>query len=264
MVYLILYCVTLADKCDDFACQGGSCKVEDHKPICTCAAGFTLNSNVCEDINECLDNPCSLHAECENTPGSYTCKCINGTILDVSKGTCKVPGDCFTNNDCSDKTMCVNNQCVNPCQKSSPCGENAQCIVESHNAICECLLNSQGDPYKKCTKFECTKDADCSSEEACVNNKCINSCSIPRACGRNADCFSRSHIGHCSCSPGYTGDPVLGCVPIQYCTNDNRCSTGTKCVDNLCVGVYDTYNFALSSYKLLNVFYSFLKFYIHT
>lgn len=225
-----------ADKCDETYCQGGICTIENHNALCTCPTGFDFVNNVCEDINECLDNPCQLNANCVNNRGSYTCSCVNGTILDASTGNCRSPGECFSDSDCSEKTKCNNNYCIDPCEKSSPCGENAECIVSDHNPVCECPSDSQGDPYKKCTKFECIQDSDCPSEEACVNYKCKNSCSIPRACGKNADCLSRNHIGHCSCSSGFTGDPVLGCVPIQYCTDDRSCSSGTKCVDNLCVG----------------------------
>lgn len=191
---------------------------------------------MCEDINECLNNPCPLNANCINNAGSYTCGCVNGTVLDAKSGNCRLPGHCFSDDDCSEKTKCNNNNCVNPCEKMSPCGENAECIVSKHTPTCECPQDSQGDPYKKCTKYECTKDADCSTEEACVNYKCKNPCDIPRACGKYADCVSKKHIGYCSCASGYTGDPVLGCVPIQYCADDSSCSTGTKCIDSLCVG----------------------------
>lgn len=230
--------IFFTDKCEDFACQGGTCKVENHKTMCICQPGYDLMNNICEDLNECLNNPCPLNANCINTPGSYACNCANGTVLDSSSGICRKPGDCISDNDCSEKTKCYNNHCIDPCEKLPPCGQNAECSVVKHNPICECTSDSLGDPYKSCSKFECVKDADCPSEEACVNYKCKNSCSIPRACGRNAECLSRNHIGHCSCAPGYSGDPVLGCVPIQYCTDDSRCSSGTKCVDNLCVGEF--------------------------
>lgn len=194
-------------------------------------------NNICEDYNECLNNPCPLNAKCNNSPGSFTCDCVNGTIFDAKTGSCRQPGDCFSDEDCSEESKCVKNRCIDPCKILSPCGENAYCSVIKHSPMCECAPDSQGDPYKKCTKLECVKDIDCSLEEACVNFKCKNSCSIPRACGRNANCVSRNHVGHCSCAPGYTGDPVLGCVPIQYCQDDTRCSSGTKCVESLCVGV---------------------------
>lgn len=225
------------DQCDEPACIGGTCKIENHKDLCLCPKGFELLNGACTDINECSKNPCPLNAYCKNNPGSFTCSCVNGTVLDLSNGNCKIPGECSSDDDCSDTTKCVKDHCIDPCD-DSPCGENTICNVVKHQPTCECQPNSQGDPYNKCTKFECTKDADCAFEEACVNNKCKDSCSIPRACGRNADCYSRNHIGHCTCSSGYTGDPVLGCVPLQYCADDSKCSSGTKCVDNLCVGKF--------------------------
>ena len=30
------------------------------------------------DINECLSNPCSVNAECQNTDGNFTCTCKDG------------------------------------------------------------------------------------------------------------------------------------------------------------------------------------------
>ena len=32
----------------------------------------------CLDTNECLSNPCSTYAVCENNIGSFTCTCLNG------------------------------------------------------------------------------------------------------------------------------------------------------------------------------------------
>ncbi|XP_038215243.1 fibrillin-1-like [Zerene cesonia] len=226
-----------SDQCDEAVCKGGSCKIINHRTSCMCSPGFELISNRCDDINECLLHPCPLNSACENTPGSFICNCVNGTIHDISTNHCKRPGDCFSDDDCSEITKCLENQCVNPCDKS-PCAANTDCYVSKHEPVCECQSGSHGDPYKGCVKFECIKDSDCPSDEACVNNKCRNSCNIPRACGRNANCVSRDHIGHCYCASGFTGDPVLGCVPVQYCNDDSRCSSGTKCIDNLCLGEY--------------------------
>ena len=30
------------------------------------------------DIDECLSNPCSMNADCQNTDGSFTCTCKDG------------------------------------------------------------------------------------------------------------------------------------------------------------------------------------------
>lgn len=229
--------IFFTDDCDKSLCLGGQCKIENHKFICSCPIGFEFNNLVCEDINECLYNPCPLNAECINTVGSFKCKCVNGTIGDINGNMCKSPGNCLSDEDCTESGKCHNNYCVNPCNTIS-CGINADCVVIKHKAECECPPGSHGDPHKECIKLECLKDTDCESNAACVNSKCINPCNIPRACGRNADCLARSHIGYCSCLPGYTGDPLLGCIPIQYCTDDSRCSTGTKCVSNLCMGKF--------------------------
>lgn len=226
----------ISDKCNELACIGGKCRIDQHKVTCECLSGYELVNNICEDINECSKNPCPINTKCKNNMGSYACECRNGTIKDENSGTCRLPGLCYSDKDCSDTATCHDKQCVNPCDKIMPCGLDANCVVAGHNPICECPPGSQGDPYVKCAKLECIKDNDCLIDEACVNYKCKNSCDIPRACGKNALCAARNHIGQCSCVPGYTGDPVLGCVPIQYCTDDSRCSTGTKCVDNLCVG----------------------------
>lgn len=238
MEWMELTCIyVFSEKCEDYACQGGVCKIENHKEVCICPSGFDLINNKCEDINECINNPCPLNAQCDNTMGSFKCNCVNGTIRDANSGTCKMPGECVIDKDCSEQTKCSKNRCINPCDELN-CGFNAVCAVIKHKPICECEPDSQGDPYKKCTKLQCVKDSDCSPEEACSNNLCINSCSLPRACGKNTNCLSKAHVGYCFCMPGYTGDPVLGCVPIQYCNDDSRCSSGTKCVENLCLGKY--------------------------
>ena len=32
----------------------------------------------CPDINECLSDPCQNGATCNNTPGGFTCQCVDG------------------------------------------------------------------------------------------------------------------------------------------------------------------------------------------
>lgn len=48
-------------------------------PICKCKAGFEKTENgTCEDINECLKNPCGDNSRCRNRPGFYQCRCKKG------------------------------------------------------------------------------------------------------------------------------------------------------------------------------------------
>ena len=58
-----------------------------------CGSGFTRNpdTNMCDDINECITgpSPCGANATCTNTPGSFRCGCSLGFAGD---GTTCAPG----------------------------------------------------------------------------------------------------------------------------------------------------------------------------
>lgn len=95
----------------------------------------------------------------------------------------------------------------NPCEPS-PCGSNAQC----RNGICTCLPEYRGDPYYSCQP-ECVQNSDCSSNRACINNKCVDPCT--GVCGRKAECNVINHIPTCSCIANHEGDPFILCEPIQ-------------------------------------------------
>lgn len=47
---------------------------------CTCPSGYELKNDAktCEDIDECLYDPCQ--GSCENTDGSYVCSCPSGYL----------------------------------------------------------------------------------------------------------------------------------------------------------------------------------------
>jgi len=55
----------------------------------SCKNGYTLKNLKCDDMNECLTNPCDKTSEnCNNTPGSFNCKCKKGWVR-TKKGACK-------------------------------------------------------------------------------------------------------------------------------------------------------------------------------
>lgn len=86
----------------------------------------------------------------------------------------------------------------------------------------------------ECVRIECNDNNDCSTEKICIDSSCLNPCTLTNACGTNADCIATNHIGLCNCKAGYTGDPQLGCVTLQYCATDNQCPSGTKCFNGVC------------------------------
>lgn len=99
---------------------------------------------------------------------------------------------------------------VNPCQPS-PCGPNSVCQVRGETPACSCLENYIGAPPN--CRPECVINPECSSELACINQKCRDPC--PGSCGANAICKVVNHNPVCSCTPGFLGDPFTGCVPEQ-------------------------------------------------
>jgi low-density lipoprotein receptor-related protein 1 (alpha-2-macroglobulin receptor) len=93
-----------ADDCGDFSdestcgvdeCATGASKCahlcEDRKVgyECKCRAGYKVSHkdwHLCEDVDECLDRPCSQI--CKNSLGSFSCHCAEGYSM-RGNGTCK-------------------------------------------------------------------------------------------------------------------------------------------------------------------------------
>lgn len=99
---------------------------------------------------------------------------------------------------------------LNPCVPS-PCGHNAVCRESNGAGSCQCIENYFGNPYEGC-RPECVMNADCPTNKACVQNKCIDPC--PGTCAVNAECHVINHLPSCTCYPQYTGDATRYCYPV--------------------------------------------------
>lgn len=208
-----------------------------HEATCNCPPGYVLLNGKCEDIDECADRPCHSSAVCKNYPGNFVCACPDGLVGDPVNTGCRNPEECLTNSDCPDTAACINSKCKNPCNSPNACGLNAQCTVNAHHAFCKCPSNSRGDPSVECRLIECSENSDCPHSKSCLDSRCVNPCSIPNACGQNSNCVVENHVGICSCQPGTTGNPLLGCVALQYCSADNQCPSGTICRVGVCSAI---------------------------
>lgn len=91
--------------------------------------------------------------------------------------------------------------------RPNPCGPNSQCREINNQATCSCLPNYFGEPPN--CRPECVLSSDCTSDKACVNQKCVNPC--PGPCGKMAECRVFNHNSICSCGSGFTGDPFTRC-----------------------------------------------------
>ncbi|KAG5877748.1 hypothetical protein JTB14_000542 [Gonioctena quinquepunctata] len=177
-----------------------------------CEEGFTLEPNgKCSDIDECDPdtNPCS--DICENTMGSYLCKCPNGYKL--SQADTHV---------CQDIDECLDNPCSHTCKNfegyfSCECPRD----LTLQNTTCFNLTCSHGET-KINGRLQCT----CPSgyvlgfdNRTCEDvNECLlfNDCS--HICHNNEGSYS------CSCEEGYVLEKGKLCVDIDECQGEHGCS----------------------------------------
>lgn len=66
--------------------------------------------------------------------------------------------------------------------------------------------------------LECVQNSDCSLNQACLNNKCVNPCN--GACGTDASCDVINHYPVCFCDQGLQGDPFVHCQPKRGGMNE--------------------------------------------
>lgn len=107
------------------------CEVRQHRPICVCQYGFTLNS-----------------------AGEFICA---GRRI-----------ECRSQEDCLPSQMCHENKCVNPCAALEPCPPKKKCAIFNHQPVCICeeqdcqpsvsiCFNDKGCPTSQaCVNYQCT------------------------------------------------------------------------------------------------------------
>lgn len=206
-------CVTNSDCAANQACQNMKCRdpcpgtcgfnalcnVVNHSPFCSCPTGMSGNPFVrCEQISKPLLNVSNLP---------------------------EIQQQLFTVVPQRDVTP------QNPCQPS-PCGPNSECRVSGDSPSCSCLPEFSGAPPN--CRPECISNSECATNQACVNQKCVDPC--PGLCGLNANCRVFSHTAMCLCDRGFTGDPFAQCNAIIEATveqiqpcNPSPCGVNAKC-----------------------------------
>nr|KAI8743010.1 mucin-4-like [Biomphalaria glabrata] len=222
---------------DNLTCPQG-CENTVGSYICSCNIGFrlnTLNTSICDDINECEENIDDCSQTCVNAIGSYSCNCFNGYTL--QSGVCE-----------------KNSSNVELCQALN-CSQ--LCFVNNGTARCDCQVGFalQGD-NKTCTNIDECGLAKKPCSQICTDTYGRFTCSCYAGFKLEADRTSctaceKSFYGvNCNqsyqCSGHGTCDPVRGCVcdigwegvncnnDIDECTlRTDNCLIGDVCVNAL-------------------------------
>ncbi|KAL1140438.1 hypothetical protein AAG570_000370 [Ranatra chinensis] len=218
------------------------CQVRDHRPICVCKYGFSLNHRgelgcapegaarclndaqcpthlACKGgrcLNPCSENLCSENRTCSVVDHLPVCLCTRDCSPSITI--------CLRDNGCPVNRACRNYLCIDPCQNTT-CPSDAPCTVEDHKAICKfCPRGFITDPQYGCIKVVgCVDDDECPSTNACIDQRCQDPCAIQFSLcqGPNEQCQVENHKPTCTekseivpgcehCPPGVPCDPITG------------------------------------------------------
>ena len=229
--------------CDElgYICHANAyCFIGDDGASCLCLDGYSGDGmTICENINECLAEPCADNASCSDNDGAFTCTCDLGYSGDPYVAGCTDIDECLdtpcalyascTNLDppgyyscaCAEGWESTNPEtidCTNPDEcLDSPCALHASCTdldpPARHSCACELGWES-ADP----------ETIDCTNIDECLSSPCAL-----RASCTDQDPPSRYS---CSCELGWeSADPeTIDCTEIDECAA-NPCGANTLCTD---------------------------------
>lgn len=238
MLYLLIVAIRIEQRnpCQPSPCGPNSqCREVNQQAVCSCLPEFKgtppgcrpecVVSSECPTDKSCLNQKCihpcagtcGLNTECKVVFHSPICSCRPGHTGDPFTRCYPIPRRYFHTLDrltlstfhlLAPPPTPVVQQIVNPCVPS-PCGPNSNCRDIGGSPSCSCSNNYIGSPPN--CRPECTISSECSSNLACMQEKCKNPC--VGACGLQAQCNVINHTPVCVCPDGYTGDPFSRCNP---------------------------------------------------
>ncbi|KAL3836533.1 hypothetical protein ACJMK2_021957, partial [Sinanodonta woodiana] len=233
--------------------QTAGCTSFNRTAKCFCDKGLQLTSEgtKCEDIDECISNPCSQN--CSNFNGGFSCHCYQGYTLEKDRRTCvecKYPKH---GKDCSETCQCG--------KHGLECNPVKGCICDygwrgrnCDSDIDECFENPDrcGNSYEVCENFPGSFTCRCKAGfERSDDGKCqdIDECSIPELNKCSQLCINNPGGFTCNCQRGYVIHPKNS----FECIDVNECEIGTSGCEQICENVPGQFNcYCHYGYRLLS------------
>ncbi|XP_049337688.1 mucin-like protein isoform X2 [Astyanax mexicanus] len=165
------------------------CNNTEGSYTCRCLKGYQGDGFTCVDVDECqLPLRCGRNMVCHNTPGAYTCDCVLGTVYDY--------GTCVNASTCANAT--------------SVCSTHAECSVILGSYYCACRTGFYGNGT------QCMDIDECALVEG-------------QPCPQHANCFNTEGSYFCNCWDGYQ-DNETNCMDINECDTGNfTCPNNSTC-----------------------------------
>ncbi|XP_052603553.1 matrilin-2 isoform X3 [Peromyscus californicus insignis] len=204
---------------------------EPHKDHVFLVANFSQIESLTSVFQNklCAVHMCSVSEHncahfCINTPGSYTCRCRQGYILNADQKTCRKIDYCASSNhgcqhECvngqkSASCRCLKGFMLNPdrktCRRINYCALNKpgcehECVNTEEGHYCRCRRGYTLDPNgKTCSRVDHCAQQDHGCEQLCLNTE-------------------ESFV--CQCSEGFLiNDDLKTCSRVDYCLlSDHGC-----------------------------------------
>ena len=222
----------------------------------TCSCPEPYFGTGCQNIDECIDNPCLNDGQCMFEPTNFNqfiCNCpmnTEGELCEIvispcasspcQNGMCQDDGDSFT---CLCSAGFTGEICVvdiDDCAQN-PCLNGGTCRDAVNDFICDCPSGFSGQSCETnlvfCQSESCANGATCVEEvegfscvcttgftgETCDTN--IDECQLS-PCMNNSTCIDIEGSFACICLPGFTGE--LCDTMINFCES-NPCGSNGVC-----------------------------------
>ncbi|XP_022801631.1 mucin-like protein isoform X3 [Stylophora pistillata] len=223
-----------------------------------CPSGFTGDGSKCRDFDECsLGSNGGCSQVCINTPGSFTCDCTKGYLLNIDQKKCDDVDECIPVSDCMHKCENTNGGYHCSCDNffkmdpSNPknCLPDSPCQNDKHSCQHICYLGLNKVQQCACRRgYLLGGDGNtCKDIDECATNK--DRC--------NHKCSNTEGSYTCSCVDGFRLDADnVTCIDIdeclewtfkcqdslQRCENTQGsykcvCEEGLYWIDNTCKGL---------------------------